>query len=727
MNRRTLRSFLARWPAASRLPLLIVFLLVVAGFLFGVLGNQAAEALPRPKTSYLVALIVLLTACITGLTAWQIRLGEQAARALVDPRNRAPLIQLVQSRAINQIKQALHRVIPLKLALRTHPDAIEFPSELLVQRTGEDRANPVPSDEAIETTFEKLDQAMLLLGNPGAGKTTLLNELAAALSRRAERDPTRPIPVVLNLASWAARKLPLDAWLAEELSVAYGVNRRLGEKLVTAGWLLPLLDGLDEVPDRDRATCVQAINAYHAARSQAEGHLAPIVVCSRIAEAEALTTRLRLVGAIYVEPPTDQQVAAYLEAVDATDTLAALKTDPTLWDLLRSPLVLSILALTQRTEAGGALRQAPMDRMTALLDAYIRTMLTAPNRALSEHASRRRASLGNWSHDCAHTWLAWLASSMTSHDMSEFYLERLQPTFLASSQARKIVRIVPGIVGAILGAVVGIVGALIGGRITGRPFEALSGLIGNGTANVLYGLGFGLLIGAAGNEGEIRPAETLNWTPSRTFSRALTYGLSGALVGILIGALSFGILGQLLGGSFGTSDIRSGMLAGMLYFGWLGVLFGALSGFKPGLSTNAVRPNQGIWRSARHGLLIAALAIGLFLPIGLLVDLPVSFLSTPLGKLNLVMMVGGVMFLIFGGNAVLQHYALRLFLIKAGATPRRYVRFLEAAVDGLLLRRVGGGYVFPHRLVQERFASYKDNESLRSASRGHSRNKQRRG
>jgi hypothetical protein len=40
----------------------------------------------------------------------------------------------------------------------------------------------------------------------------------------------------------------------------------------------------------------------------------------------------------------------------------------------------------------------------------------------------------------------------------------------------------------------------------------------------------------------------------------------------------------------------------------------------------------------------------------------------------------------------------------ASAVPWDHVRFLEYATDRVFLRRVGGGYAFVHRPLQEHFA-----------------------
>jgi hypothetical protein len=57
-----------------------------------------------------------------------------------------------------------------------------------------------------------------------------------------------------------------------------------------------------------------------------------------------------------------------------------------------------------------------------------------------------------------------------------------------------------------------------------------------------------------------------------------------------------------------------------------------------------------------------------------------------------------------GGRASLQHLALRLLLVRNRTAPWKYVDFLDEATDRLLLRKVGGGYVFVHRLLLEYLA-----------------------
>jgi hypothetical protein len=58
-----------------------------------------------------------------------------------------------------------------------------------------------------------------------------------------------------------------------------------------------------------------------------------------------------------------------------------------------------------------------------------------------------------------------------------------------------------------------------------------------------------------------------------------------------------------------------------------------------------------------------------------------------------------------GGIACIEHYTLRLYLWRAGSLPWKYSRFLDFADEHLLLRKLGGGYMFSHRLLLDYFAS----------------------
>ena len=66
----------------------------------------------------------------------------------------------------------------------------------------------------------------------------------------------------------------------------------------------------------------------------------------------------------------------------------------------------------------------------------------------------------------------------------------------------------------------------------------------------------------------------------------------------------------------------------------------------------------------------------------------------------------------YGGKTIFQHYALRLIIARYDFLPWRLVPFLDYCVDRIFLRRVGGGYIFVHRLLMEHFAAMYPEENF---------------
>ncbi len=66
-----------------------------------------------------------------------------------------------------------------------------------------------------------------------------------------------------------------------------------------------------------------------------------------------------------------------------------------------------------------------------------------------------------------------------------------------------------------------------------------------------------------------------------------------------------------------------------------------------------------------------------------------------------------------GGSAVIKHYSLRFVLWLKGYTPFNFIKFLDYSAKLILLKKVGGGYMFIHRMLLEHFAEMdvKDAES----------------
>jgi hypothetical protein len=115
--------------------------------------------------------------------------------------------------------------------------------------------------------FGELPRGRLaILGGGGVGKTSLavllLRELAGGYA------PGRPVPVLLSLAGYDPHAEPLQPWLVRRLRRDYRALRAPAygptavEDLVAQRRILPVLDGLDEIPANRLAAVVQEVNRF---------------------------------------------------------------------------------------------------------------------------------------------------------------------------------------------------------------------------------------------------------------------------------------------------------------------------------------------------------------------------------------------------------------------------------------------------------------------------------
>ena len=58
-----------------------------------------------------------------------------------------------------------------------------------------------------------------------------------------------------------------------------------------------------------------------------------------------------------------------------------------------------------------------------------------------------------------------------------------------------------------------------------------------------------------------------------------------------------------------------------------------------------------------------------------------------------------------GGNACFEQLVVRFWVVRSRVGPWNYVGFLDYAAERILLRKVGGGYMFIHRMLLEWFAA----------------------
>jgi DNA polymerase III delta prime subunit len=555
------------------------------------------------------------------------------------------------------------------------------------------------SGSQILDVFRKTGRALLILGAPGSGKTMTLLELAGDLLDEAEKHSDLPAPVVMNLASWAQKCADqLDEWLVERLFIDYGVSRKLAQRWINDGDLLFLLDGLDEVPGQHRDACVTAINNFWTQAGDWVDN--GIVVCSRVEEYEKLSIRLRLENAVVLQPLALEQGAYYLERLgeDWSGLRTALLDNMALQKFAQSPLLLNIMAV--------AYQGLPWTQIT-----YFNN-LTEQQKHLFDHyiARRLRADKAPAHYNNRNTrhYLAWLANKMEENDQIIFNIESLQPNWIEDIQHKSYSLVVLSAIGLSLGSISGLSLVLFGAL----TFGLAGGLVG-----LLVG-GLGIGIAVLHNErkyvSRIVVKEKLRWSWTAALEGIRREARKELIIGLSYALLVTVIIGLIFGPLVGTI---AGLVSG-LFFQLLAVLlFGLLNGLRRSIVELHTRPNQGIWQSGVSALLTIVL-YGLIFGsiIGLVLGISSSFHVEIEGNSVLdprkILIIAGLIGIAvglntgrhYGGRVVIQHIVLRYILFRNGDAPFNYAEFLDYCVSRHLLRRVGGGYIFRHRMLMEHFA-----------------------
>ena len=603
----------------------------------------------------LATLVVFIGLLIVSDTP-TISLTSKKTKSAREECNRQDLLKRVKNDWIKGVlERSIYNGVLIELGLEERRDAVLNRQRIELQRLGKPNRMLKPGMNVLQLgtkivdVFDEMGKTLLILGEPGSGKTTLLLELARDTIARAEKDPKLPIPVVFNLSSWTDAKQPIAKWLICELNTMYCVPKGIVNDWIQRNELLLLLDGLDEVSPKRREACAHAINDFR----QKHGQI-PLVVCCRTADYEAMTTRLDIEIAISSQPLAKEQVDDYLNRMDPelAALRATLKDDSELYQLAQSPLMLSVMTLAYREMSVHDMQ--PLETVDArrkhIFDNYVERMLQPRiYRTIGDNPETSSTS------DRKHVDRRF-SKEKTIHWLS--WLAR------GMSQRRQTVFLIE----------------------------------------------------------HLQP----DWLPTHTQQRIMTIGV--VVMTWLLAGMPFGLL-------FGVH--------GLLWMGaWYGLLFGMIYGqdieldddgifdehgtkgvgrWVEGTKLTRTVPNEGIHRSARNAL-VAGLVAGLFfgllsVPVAWLYDLSALLTGQHMGLHDVlfVALVNGLFLGLFaglagGGLACIQHYVLRIMLWHGGSAPLNYVRFLDYAAGRIFLRKVGGGYIFVHRLLLEYFASLEPEE-----------------
>jgi hypothetical protein len=585
----------------------------------------------------------------------------------------------------------------------------------------EQRRTLLPEGTKVIDVFDEIQsrKTLLILGKSGCGKTLSLLQFLEVKINDAKLSQELRIPVVFNLSTWRnyiwKNSQTFETWLLQELKDKYGINKAKSIELIKQQKLLLLLDGLDEVRENQREYCVEAINNFMAEYDDTE-----IVICSRIDDYQKIRNRLHVTKAIVIKKLKKTDIDQYLKKAQTSKDLQgleqALKSDSSLLKLAESPLWLNIMTLVyQGVSKTEIAEMSEENRRKDLLNRYVSRMLF--RRFKQDTKDQKQAGIERLYSDTKTLyWLKWLAQQMIAESETIFLIERLQPSWLSSLMQRYFYRLGIQITFALfliflLSLMLGITWKFLGQFITAFIFAMM------------------LMMQSKLQDFErffidkIETIETLKWSWTKAFKQlfreqTMKMIVGGIVVFWLIQILNLLKLFNSLVINFGVyinnifhsnfhfepvieSNLKAGLIAGGLLTIILDVFLEGMHG--PNLE-KTITPNHGIKLSLKNSLILGSL-LGLIampiwgitgcLTVGIKQGLMLGLLAFPFV---------GFSFGFYSSMPFIQHLILRIILTIKGNSPVDYARFLDYASRLILLQKVGGGYIFIHRLLQEHFS-----------------------
>jgi serine/threonine protein kinase len=621
----------------------------------------------------------------------------------------------------------------LVASLPTPPRTLE---ESLVAGLGEALQEPPPSlvPEARSTAelFEQHGRSLLIVGPAGSGKTTQLLFVARQLLDGGRDE----VPVVLTLSAWTGERQDLDDWLASELRSKYQVPSALSRAWLRRGLILPLLDGFDEIPTRQRAAAARAIN-----RAMADGRLPGLLVTTRSKEYLDAGERLALGAGLRLHPLPAKAVEEACRVLSTSSQLS-----PEMWanvrPLLDSPLAISLLATLGNAPDIFATVERGAPQLDDLLDAYTERMIQRSGKAKLPCEPAELLDV-----------IMQLSHELRANDTDIFVPDGVQPSWLHGNASKVAYAFISRLLGASiysasliasfgftplhnngmdagLGFGLALAGStalttgLVHGAVAARRListrhvplgrrafwlrvvasGAVSGTLNAAILWIWAGhpmaavLAFEVAMLAAPLaspheetgfvRGDIRLIDQLRFS--------FTKGLRSAIFGVAAGIIAAVVVAE--------DATAMALVVSCLTSLWF--LFGGLRGRQVGVGG---RPYARVLHSLSRSMLIGVLVMPLtVLPTALSYGLKYGFFAA--------LTTGAVAWLWYGGMALTQYAVLRSMLGVQGA---RYfnTKYLEAAADRALLHRLGGGYLFVHPMLRSSLARRHEQRAARERER----------
>ncbi|MFI7615790.1 NACHT domain-containing protein [Nonomuraea terrae] len=673
-------------------------------------------------------------------------------------RRRAVAARAVTSADVTQVKDILAGLVAEQWRVEANLRSLDDPDPMpVLWRTTRDKklidhpANLVPASGRLNVSSSDVAgltakframrrRRLVVLGGPGTGKTTLAVQLLRDLLATRDQHPDEPVPVLMSVADWDTEVHPdLHDWLAVRLAQDYPALRTpdLGPDmpltLAARGHILPVLDGLDEMPPPAQAAIITALN-----RSLGDGQL---ILTSRTTEYATATADAGdvLTSALVIEPQplTGAAAATYLERCLPQQPgpawqqiLTGLRAAPgrragsasSMAEIAATPLGLWLLRtvyITSRADPAPLLDPGRFPDTAALrahlLDQLVPALIGA-RRPSDDPADpfrpRHRHDPGQ-----VRRWLAYLAHTMSHppaggepiRDFAWWRLAHITGSFTVTT--RSAFALVVALAVALVTTVA--VGLTIGLAI-GLADELEVGLSAGLAVGLVAGLAVGLTAGLV--TGLVSVFSSRRWsTEEPAFADLRLHGQGTVLIRILAVWFAVGFAAVYIARRI-AAGYEDALAAG-LAFGLTVVLIApvlavglaaALTKWVevPARADRATTPVTS-WRADRalHLVRISVLGLAAGLVYGLMAAITAGVTAGLAVGLTTWLVSGLVAGIAFGHHHAWLAYLMATHrLAWAGRLPRKLVPFLQDAHRLGLLRAVGPHYQFRHAELHDHLA-----------------------
>jgi energy-coupling factor transporter ATP-binding protein EcfA2 len=654
-----------------------IFLLVFFGTALGLLGElipdvkkdlESLAVYLRLSYQQLWLLLVGISGLFLFIFTYLNEREEKPETNEIAESERDNIIESLTQSYENRLAQKLDRRITLKLQLKY---AKEGTSEEYSETYF---AQDAKNEKEIRTTLSAVLHKhlfLLIIGEPGAGKTTLLLDLAIAFLEHAKDDKSLPYPVILNLASWQKNK-EFGEWIVDVLVEGNGFNRKLAQEVVYKKQILPFLDGLDEISDKDlRSDCLEKIQHFLPKYEPKK-----LVICSRINEYKEIIADAPVKAEVLVEQLTDVQIRKVLQTIinnpkkemnrpfanptTAQNMLKLMDKSSSFANVLCTPFYFNLASQILDTDViNDEIHQNENAWQDYLVEKFIERKLFEKSAFFPSPADNKQ-------------YLSWLAKQLKQHDLISFELSSFQPFFLKTPNMFYLA------FGTVFGSFVAVPNTLFVG--------------------VFYGLISGLFCGLVNGvfREEIKTEDIRSWRWSNLFSLS-SWGR--ILLLCLRFCLFFGLVGVFILSWF--IGLAAGVFTGLL----VGLICSLVGGFINEASniiyfSKIQKPYQRLKRGVIFNMLLWA---SIVLISGFVIDLFNGYKSIELSYDYLFRFLFGIGigFLL---SPISEHFVLRLCFYLEGSIPMRLGKFLNYAAELRILESDGGHWRFRHKILQDYFA-----------------------